>query len=82
LFLGLTPGSAGVYQVTFVVPAAASVGNLSVQMQRSTCGTISGTPCGGMGAPFIANAAPGCMSLGGGGIRSVCTGSAVPLVVR
>jgi len=82
LFLGLTPGSAGVYQVNFVVPAFASAGNLSVQLQRSACGTISGTPCGGMGAAFIANAAPGCIPLLGGGTRSVCTGSAVPLVVR
>jgi uncharacterized protein (TIGR03437 family) len=82
LFLGLAPGIVGVYQVNFVVPPSTGAGNLTVQLQRSTCATISGTPCGGMGAPFVANATAGCTSLAGGGTRTVCTGSAVPLPVR
>lgn len=82
LFLGLTPGIVGVYQVNFVVPSSTGTGDMTIQLQRSTCATISGTPCGGMGAPFIANAAAGCMSLGGGGTRNVCTSAAVPLSIR
>jgi uncharacterized protein (TIGR03437 family) len=82
LWLGLTPGQVGLYQLNFVVPPSIAPGNVAVQLQRSTCATIFGTPCGGMGAPFIANAATGCGSLGGGGNRKVCTSSAVPLPIR
>jgi uncharacterized protein (TIGR03437 family) len=82
LWLGLTPGIFGVYQLNFVVPSSTASGNIAVQLQRSTCATISGTPCGGMGATFVPNANPGCISLGGAGNRSVCTSSAVPLPIR
>jgi uncharacterized protein (TIGR03437 family) len=82
LFLGLTPGIAGVYQVNFVVPSSTSAGNLTVQLQRSRCAVLFGAPCGGMGAPFVANAVPGCLRVGGGGDRDVCTGSAVLLPIR
>ncbi len=82
LFLGLTPGIAGVYQVNFVVPSSPPTGNIPIQIQRSTCATISGAPCGGMGAPFIASAVAGCLSLGGGGTRNVCTSEGVPLPIR
>lgn len=81
LFLGLTPGFAGVYQVNFVLPSSASAGHLTVQLLRSTCASPFGAPCGGIGAPFVANAAPGCLYLGGV-FRSVCTGSPVLLPVR
>jgi uncharacterized protein (TIGR03437 family) len=66
LWLGLAPGLFGVYQLNFVVPSSTSSGNVAVQLQRSICATISGTPCGGMGAAFVPNANPGCISLGGG----------------
>lgn len=82
LFLGLTPGIAGVYQMNFVLPPSTGAGNLTVQLQRSRCATLAGTPCGGLGAPFLANAIPGCISLAGSGTRDVCTGSAVLLPVR
>lgn len=82
LFLGLTPGIVGVYAVVFRLPSSTGAGDLGIQLQRSTCATISGTPCGGMGVPFIANAAVGCMSLGGGGTRTVCTSRTVPLLVQ
>ena len=82
LWLGLTPGTVGLYQLNFVVPPSIAPGNVAIQLQRSTCATISGTPCGGMGAPFVANATAGCISLGGGGTRDVCIGSAVALPIR
>ena len=82
LWLGLTPGIVGVYQLNFAVPSSMSSGNVVVQLQRSTCATLFGTPCGGMGATFVPNASAGCISLGGGGSRSVCTSSAVLLHVQ
>ncbi len=82
LWLGLTPGTVGVYQLNFVVLSSMPSGNVTIQLQRSTCATISGTPCGGMGATFVANSGAGCISLGGGGTRIVCTGSPVPLPIR
>ena len=81
LFLGLTPGTAGVYQVNFVVPASIMSGNVIVQLQRSRCGNLFGTPC--TSAAFSANAAAGCKSDGiGSSIRSTCTSEAVLLPVR
>ena len=83
LFLGLTPGLVGVYQVNFVVPSSTGIGNLPVQLQRWKCANLFGTPaCGGMGAPFIANAAPGCTSLGPAAFKDVCTSLAVFLTIR
>ena len=82
LWLGLTPGIVGVYQLNFVVPSSMPSGNVAIQLQKSTCATLFGTPCGGMGAPFVPNASAGCISLGGGGSRSVCTSSAVTLHVQ
>lgn len=79
LWLGLTPKLVGVYQLNFVVPSSIGSGGVSIQLQRSTCATISGTPCGGVGATFVPNANAGCISLGGGGTRNVCTSSGVPL---
>lgn len=81
LWFGLTPGIVGVYQLNFVVPSSTGPGDIVIQLQRSTCATISGAPCGGMGATFVPNASAGCISLGGGGTRIVCTSSAVRLPV-
>jgi uncharacterized protein (TIGR03437 family) len=80
LFLGLTPGIAGVYQVNFVLPPSTAAGNLTVQLQRSRCATLFGAPCGGLGEPFLPNAIPGCISRPGSG--SICTGYTVFLPVR
>jgi uncharacterized protein (TIGR03437 family) len=82
LWLGLTPAAVGLYQLNFIVPPSIAPGNVAIQLQRSTCATISGEPCGGMGAPFVPNGTAGCISLGGGGTREVCTGSTVPLPIR
>ena len=81
LFLGLTPGTVGVYQVNFVVPASIMSGNVTVQLQRSKCTNLFGTPC--TGVAFSANAAAGCKSVGAGSaIQNVCTSEAVLLPVR
>lgn len=78
LWLGLTPGIVVTYQLNFVMPPVVPFGNLSVQLQRSTCARIFGTGCGGMGAGFFPNASAGCILTGGGGTS---TSSAVPLPV-
>ena len=82
LFLGLTPGIAGVYQVNFVLPPSPGAGNLTVQLQRSRCARISGTPCGGLGVQFLANAIAGCISRAVFGTADICTGYPVLLPVR
>lgn len=46
LFLGLTPGFVGIYQVNFVLPSSASTGHLTVQLQRSACASPFGAPVG------------------------------------
>jgi uncharacterized protein (TIGR03437 family) len=81
LWLGLTPGLVGVYQLNFVVPPATASGNALIQLQRSSCAVFFGANCNSGGA-FVANASAGCISPGGGGIRKVCTSSTVPLPIR
>jgi uncharacterized protein (TIGR03437 family) len=81
LWLGLTPGLVGVYQLNFVVPAATASGDALIQLQRSSCAVFFGAYCNS-GGTFVANASAGCISLGGGGSRKVCTSSAVPLPTR
>jgi uncharacterized protein (TIGR03437 family) len=78
LWLGLTPGTVGVYQLNFVVPPTVASGNAAIQLQRSSCAVFFGAYCQS-GGQFNANASPGCLSSYQG---SVCTGSAVPLPIR
>lgn len=80
LFLGLTPGTVGVYQVNFVVPASTESGNMIVRLQRSRCVNLFGTPC--TSVDFNANATVGCKSSATGATREVCTSEAVLLPVR
>jgi uncharacterized protein (TIGR03437 family) len=79
LWLALTPGTVGVYQLNFVVPPSATSGDMAIQLQRSTCGVFFGAYCQS-GGEFTANASPGCVSLGA--FRKVCTSSSVPLAIR
>jgi uncharacterized protein (TIGR03437 family) len=79
LWLGLTPGTVGVYQLNFVVPPTAAPGDVAIQLQRSSCAVLFGGYCQS-GGELLANASPGCVPAGVG--RNVCTGSAVPLPIR
>lgn len=79
LWLGLTPGTVGLYQLNFVVPPAAAPGDAAIQLQRSSCSAFFGAYCQSGGA-FNANASPGCVSPGGS--PGICTSSAVPLPIR
>jgi uncharacterized protein (TIGR03437 family) len=78
LWLGLTPGSVGVYQLNFVVPTTAASGDVPIQLQESSCAVFFGAYCQS-GGEFDANASPGCVSNYQG---SVCTSSAVPLPIQ
>jgi len=78
LWLGLTPGSVGVYQLNFVVPLTATSGDVAIQLQESRCQVFFGAYCQSGGA-FDANASPGCDFYYQG---SVCTSSAVPLPIQ
>jgi uncharacterized protein (TIGR03437 family) len=82
LFLGLTPGMVGVYQVNFVVPPSTVVGNVTVQLQRSRCAVIFGANCGGLGELFLANATQGCTSTSPAAFRNICTSWPVLLPIR
>jgi len=78
-WLGLAPGTVGVYQLNFVVPPTAPFGNVTVQLQRSNCAVFFGAYCTS-GGEFYPNASPGCISVDGNG--NVCTSSAVPLPIQ
>jgi uncharacterized protein (TIGR03437 family) len=78
LWLGLTPGSIGVYQLNFVVPPAAASGDVPIQLQESRCAVFFGAYCQS-GGTFGANARPGCVSNYQG---SVCTSAVVPLPIQ
>jgi uncharacterized protein (TIGR03437 family) len=49
-FLGLAPGTVGVYQCNFEVPQGTSPGNLAVQLMRVRCDDFPGVHCGALGA--------------------------------
>jgi uncharacterized protein (TIGR03437 family) len=81
LFLGLSPGLVGVYQVNFMVPFSAVPGNTNIQLQRYTCTAIFGTPCG-FGSP-VSGTAIGCTSIQfGGQFSSACNSSPVLLPIQ
>jgi uncharacterized protein (TIGR03437 family) len=81
LFLGLSPGLVGVYQVNFMVPFSAAPGNTNIQLQRYTCTAIFGTPCS-FGSP-VSGTAIGCTSTQfGGQFSSACNSSPVLLPIQ
>jgi uncharacterized protein (TIGR03437 family) len=85
LFLGLSPGLVGVYQVNFMVPFSAAPGNTNVQLQRFTCSAIFGAPCGAYGPiSGISGTAIGCTStaFGTGQTWKACNSSPVLLPIQ
>jgi uncharacterized protein (TIGR03437 family) len=81
LFLGLSPGLVGVYQVNFMVPLSAAPGNTNIQLQRFTCASIFGTPCG-ISSP-VAGTGTVCISNQfGGQFSSACNSSPVLLPIQ
>jgi uncharacterized protein (TIGR03437 family) len=81
LFLGLSPGLVGVYQVNFMIPFSAAPGNTNVQLQRFTCASIFGTPCG-VSSP-VAGTGVGCTSSQFvGQFSSACNSSPVLLPIQ
>lgn len=81
LFLGLSPGLVGVYQVNFMVPFSAAPGNTNIQIQRDTCTAIFATPCGARNP--VSGTGNGCKSTQfGGQFSSVCNSSPVLLPIQ
>ena len=48
-FMGLAPGTVGLFQINFVFPAGVPSGNASIQLRRSTCTAHFITTCTGGG---------------------------------